>query len=254
MSPPYRELHPSPRWRAHIECFWRHESGAAIPSYRVLPDGCVDILFEKKGNSAGTLSVVGTMARARFFDLPARQSTLGVRFHPGMAAQFLRVSATEILDQSVALGDLWSSLRTRRLGELIGEAKSTEAAAAQIELALGEPPPLDAPGKAIAHLVESRGLANLDQLADAARLSPRQFRRNCLERTGISPKLLARILRFRNVAARATPDRDGDWADVALECGYYDQAHLINEFREFSGVAPGKFASEIAPHTASPSQ
>jgi AraC-like DNA-binding protein len=250
MSFSYREFPPSPRFRAHIECFWWHESGAAIPSYRVLPDGCVDILFQRKGNESGALRVVGTMTRAHRFELPARQIALGVRFRPAMAARFLRVGATEIVDRAIDLGDFWSSRRTRFLAGRIAEAETPEEGAAQIEAALGEAPALDAPEKAIAQLVDSRGIVNLDDLADAARLSPRHFRRVCLERTGISPKRLTRILRFRIAVTRATPERQGDWAGVALECGYYDQAHLINEFREFSGVAPGNFCNDLIPRAA----
>jgi AraC-like DNA-binding protein len=251
MSFTYREFLPSPRFRAHIECFWCHKSSAAIPSFRVLPDGCVDILFKREGNGNDALNVVGTMTRAHQFELPARQVMLGVRLKPAMAARFLRAGGAEILDRTIALGDLWSSIRTRRLAELIGDAKTPEEGASQIETALGEAPALDTPEKAIAQLVESRGIVNLDDLADTARLGPRQFRRICLERTGISPKRLARILCFWNAVARATPSRRGDWADVALQCGYYDQAHLINEFRELSGVAPGNFSSDLVPQTAS---
>lgn len=251
MSFTYREFLPSPRFRAHIECFWCHESNAAIPTFRVLPDGCVDILSKRKGNGSGALNVVGTMTRAHVFDLPARQATLGVRFKPAMAARFLRVGATEIVNRTIELGEFWSSRRTRYLAERIADGKTPEDGAAQIEAALGEAPVLDSLERAIAQLVETRGLINLNELADQARLSSRQFRRVCLERTGVSPKRLARILRFRNAVARTTPERLGDWADLALECGYYDQAHLINEFREFSGVAPGNFSSELVPQSAS---
>jgi Domain of unknown function (DUF6597) len=173
MSFMYREFLPSPRFRAHIECFWCHESSAASPSYRVLPDGCVDILFHREGNGSGALNVVGTMTRAHRFELPARQITLGARFKPAMAARYLRMGATEIVDRTIELGDFWSSRRTRYLAEQIADAKTPEDGALQIETALGEAPALDAPEKAIAHLVESRGIVNLDDLADAARLSPR---------------------------------------------------------------------------------
>jgi AraC-like DNA-binding protein len=251
MSVSYLEFAPSPRFRAHIECFWCHESSIPIFSFRVIPDGCVDILFERNGNGTGALNVVGTMTRAHLFDLPTCQFTLGVRFKPAMAARFLRAGAKEIVDESIALSDVWSSMRTRRLAEQTADARTPEEGAAQIESALGEAPLLDPPEKAIAQLVECRGLVNLHELADAARLSPRQFRRACLERTGLAPKRLARILRFRNAIARATPKRRGNWADVALECGFYDQAHLINEFREFSGVAPGKYLSDLGPHIGS---
>jgi len=189
------------------------------------------------------------MTCAHQVELPVRQVTLGARFKPAMAARFLRVGATEIVDRTIELSDFWSSRRTRYLAERIADAKTPEEGAAQIETALGEAPALDAPENAIAQLVESRGIVSLDDLADAAQSTA--VPKNLPGADGISPKRLARILHFRNAVAQATPGRRGDWAEVALECGYHDQAHLINEFREFSGVAPGNFSTDLGPHTPS---
>jgi methylphosphotriester-DNA--protein-cysteine methyltransferase len=89
---------------------------------------------------------------------------------------------------------------------------------------------------AVALLERTGGCAAVDDLAREAGLSARQFRRVCLERTGFTPKFLARVLRFRRAAARLASGRAA--ADLALDCGYYDQAHLIHDFREFSGRTP----------------
>ena len=62
------------------------------------------------------------------------------------------------------------------------------------------------------------------------------MRREFLEQTGLGPKFLARVLRFRR-ALELSPRAEGDFAGLALDCGYYDQAHLIREFRENS---PGR--------------
>src|SRR5581483_6546682 len=83
------------------------------------------------------------------------------------------------------------------------------------------------------------------RLTRATGLGVRQLRRRCIEETGLSPKHLARVGRFRDVCSRIATDESANWADLACESGYYDQAHLINEFREFSGLTPAAYRHEI---------
>jgi AraC-like DNA-binding protein len=247
--PLYQEFPPSPRFAAHIECFWQHRCEEPVRNYRVLPDGCSDIIFEQPARDYGGLALVGAMTRAQAFDIPARHSTFGVRFRPAMAARLLRLPGELSVDQSIPLADAWKSAAVRELLEQLAEANSPSDAVLRFEAALGEPAPLDPVERAIAWLAESRGQITIEALADSAAVGPRQFRRLCLERTGLSPKRLARVLRFRHAAthaashAVASAHRRRDWADIALTCGYYDQAHLINEFRELAGVSPSQFAN-----------
>jgi AraC-like DNA-binding protein len=242
----YREFPPSPRFAAHIECFWHHSSVEPVRGYRVLPDGCSDIIFEQPARDYGGLAIVGTMTHAQTFDIPARQSTFGVRFRPGMAPRLLRVPGSLAVDRSIPLADAWKSAAVRDLLEQLAESNSTRNSPgdsiALIEAALPSPAPLDPFEKALACLAEARGQISVDALADSASVSPRQFRRICLDRTGLTPKRLARILRFRHATTHAKKGRR-DWADIALTCGYYDQAHLINEFRELSGISPAQFSN-----------
>lgn len=131
---------------------------------------------------------------------------------------------------------------------------------------------------AVTALVRSEGCIPIDALAATAALSPRQLERRFLHAVGLGPKRLARILRFQrvfravsrelephlppatfdgehfvpelashsvahgkrpdNLAARPTPNARPNWAAVAADCGYYDQAHLIRDFREFAGQTP----------------
>lgn len=75
----------------------------------------------------------------------------------------------------------------------------------------------------------------------AVGLSEKRFIERFKSEVGVTPKRYCRLLRFQQVVATAHALRDADWADVAVSCGYTDQAHLIHEFREFSGMTPGTF-------------
>jgi transcriptional regulator GlxA family with amidase domain len=67
------------------------------------------------------------------------------------------------------------------------------------------------------------------------------------EEIGVTPKLAARILRFERVVARVEQARGVGWADIAYDCGYYDQAHLNRDFRQFAGTSPTAFAAALLP-------
>jgi len=103
----------------------------------------------------------------------------------------------------------------------------------------GFPPPAETGfERAMRYMEQRHGLVDLDRVAFDAGLSPRQFRRRCLEATGVGPKTLCRILRFRWARETAGGGARPNWAELAAGCGFYDQAHLIREFRQFAGQTP----------------
>jgi transcriptional regulator GlxA family with amidase domain len=81
----------------------------------------------------------------------------------------------------------------------------------------------------------------MDRLTRAVNLSPRQFDRRFLAAVGLPPKAFARIILFQAVLAAYRSEDFLQWAQLALQCGFYDQAHLANEFRQFAGVPPTEF-------------
>jgi len=112
---------------------------------------------------------------------------------------------------------------------------------------LETPEVIDPAQKAVAAIA-----ASVMSIADAvgqANLSERQFRRTCLRLTGLTPKQLSRIARFRGMLSMAPAmlRREETWAAVAAECGYYDQSHLIHDFSAFSGgITPDRFFQSSA--------
>jgi AraC-like DNA-binding protein len=232
--PVYREHQPGPELSRYIECVWTLHSPAAINCHRVPPDACLDIVYDP----ADGLRAIGTMTTEQHFHFPHRAQLAGIRFRPGMARIFLRVSSAELTDVSLPLEDLWST-RARELQRRLDDADSIQQASRILLDNLPAPAAVpNPPQQAIESLAAAHGNADLDLIAHRANLSPRQFRRRCLEETGLTPKRLARVLRFRHACSIAdVPDRP-NWSDIALEAEYFDQAHLIRDFHQFTGQTP----------------
>jgi AraC-like DNA-binding protein len=233
MRAAYREFRPPPALAACVECLWSVDAAVAVPNYGVAPDGCLDIVY----SASGGLRAVGAMTRERRFELPAGERHCGVRFRPGMANAFLKTPADELTDCEAPLEDLWGAA-AQRLTERLEEARSPEDAAAAFAGVLRAPAPANGVQRAIAAMAAAHGAVDVDEVARQANLSARQFRRRCLEASGLTPKYLCRVLRFRNAAGMAARAPGLKWALVAADAGYFDQAHLIRDFREFTGRPP----------------
>ena len=87
-------------------------------------------------------------------------------------------------------------------------------------------------------LRSARGALRVDDLAHATAVSPRRLRELFLREVGVPPKRLARILRFRTALDRLAAAPAVDLGRLALDCGYYDQAHLYRDFRELAAMTP----------------
>lgn len=96
-------------------------------------------------------------------------------------------------------------------------------------------------------LHDSRGSVAIGVLADEAGCSAKHFIAQFREQLGLPPKALARMLRFDHVVSLLDRDTIPDWPMLARQCGYYDQAHFIKDFRRFAGVTPGEYHRRLLP-------
>lgn len=220
---PYAEIQPTAALRPWVECFWTvRDDGGEPREQRVLPDGCADLIFDLH---AGEGSAIGTMTRP--IVVPGGGDFLGVRFRPGRAAAFLRIPLAEITDARVPLGDLWR------------DAPVTFDVAQLEELLLKRlQPDRDARVDAAVDRI-IRGVDRVEAIAKEIGISRQHLARQFLHHVGVTPKTFARVMRFRRVLSSI--GQDADWADVAAANGYYDQSHLIADFRELAGSTPNAF-------------
>jgi AraC-like DNA-binding protein len=234
----YVELTPSAALRPWVECFWTNRDDALPGEQRILPDGCADLVFDLRG---GESTVVGTMTKPLFLPESGRSDFFGVRFRPGRAAAFLRMPLAEITDARVPLGMIWKGWSDGML------ARRTELIAIlETELLRRLDPDRDRRvDAAVDQIVSSSGNVRIDALAREIGISRQHLARQFLHHVGVSPKTFARVIRFRAITDNLhTSDvdwADVDWAGKALEHGFYDQSHLIADFRELAGTTPDAF-------------
>jgi AraC-like DNA-binding protein len=170
-----------------------------------------------------------------------------VAFRPGAAYPFFRPPASTTADLLVPLDELWGG-DGRVMRERLLEARTPAAKFAALEAVLlaraPRPVTLDpAIGYAVSLLERGSAVA-----AVAVRLgwTGKQLTRRFTERVGLTPKRFARVRRFQRLVHAVPLDGTADWARLAAEHGYHDQAHLVHEFRAFSGLAPTAYAPRSA--------
>lgn len=258
----YREIKPTPRLRTFVECFWTLEGEHCLdasPPERILPDGCVELILnfgdrflqhvDGERRRQPRNFIVGQMTGPILISASGVVRLLGIRFQPGGTRPFVDLAANEITDRVVELGSL-SSKFERSLLESCEHAFELDQKIAALDVYLTSrlnDARFDSNLLALAAtIIDRRGLVSVDQLASRAGVSSRQLERRFLQEVGLGPKLLARIVRFQQVF-RAVDQSNPAWAEVAIECGYYDQAHLIRDFNQFAQQTPGVlFASQSA--------
>ncbi|MEU6082492.1 helix-turn-helix transcriptional regulator [Streptomyces sp. NPDC047108] len=196
--------------------------------HRVLPDGCTDLIWLD-----GELIVAGPDTHGYVPAAVPGAHYAGLRFPPGRGPDFLGVPADELRDLRVPLGAIWPGAQVRRLAESVADAADRTAALERIAVdRLAETP---RPDPRLAVVVAGlRAGEPVSAVAAGAGLGERQLHRRALAAFGYGPKTLARVLRMNralDLARSGTP-----FAEVAVDTGYADQAHLAREVKALAGV------------------
>ncbi len=175
---------------------------------------------------------------------------VGAVVHAAQARLLTGVPACELTDQIVGLADLWgnaSSELETRLQESQSDAERVDllemALVSRIARERNPKAALDLPGLT-QWVVLRGGRLTVEQLASATGVSRQHLTRVFREEVGVTPKLYCRLARFQAGLSYVNSRANTDWADAAVHLGYFDQSHLIAEFRQFAGAPPGRIAIE----------
>ncbi len=250
----YYTIQPPAHLAKYIRCFWVLEHDCAY-IYRSLADGCAEMVFHYNGifdeiMSDGTIEksfitgIHGQSRKVRRFITATGFSIFGVYLYPFSLNQFFGIPACTVSNE---MPDLITSLgqEGKDLEEQIMLANNnSERVKIMVCFFEKKLPVIQNNNGAIVHIIQkvldTKGAANIDALANDCFLSRRQFERLFKEYAGFSPKLYTRIIRFQS-AAKEYYSKPASLTRIAYNCGYYDQSHFIHEFKEFSGFHPKEY-------------
>ena len=261
----YRLHIPAPPLSQFIDFFFYYEGyQAAHTMEKLLPDGSVDLLIDltdtpkklyknEEGTSYESFSkswISGMKTDYILIDASV-SNMIGVHFKPGGCYPFVHFPMAELNNQTIHLDEIWgsdvNSLRETILHEPVIEKRF--AVLEQYFLAKGK-------GKMEGHALVSYSVGQLIRspqqwtirhLSDKTGVTPKHLITLFKKYVGLSPKMFSRINKFQKVIGLIEAQKKIDWSMLAYECGYFDQAHFIKEFRDFSGINPAAYLDKRGP-------
>jgi AraC-like DNA-binding protein len=213
---------------------------------QILPNPCVNLAFEP-----GRSAVHGIGTRRFVAQLEGRGRVVGIKFRPGCFLAFASRPMDTLVDRVVPLAEAFD-LDVPELERQVLGAEDDRASIPVVEsfLRSQKDSRVDPAFELVARLVEltqhDRSIARAAQLAHHASISVRSLHRLFEKYMGLGPKWVIRRSRVQDAAERVATGAKLDWACLARELGYHDQAHLIHDFKEQVGFTPAVYAARCA--------
>jgi len=258
----YRVYTPRAALLPYVKCYWSLDSGDTpfMPGVeRVFPDGCIELIFHYGDRFRKYLNDAQTVLQPRSFihgqirsyiDLEPTGHTgiFSVRFQPAGLQAFVAMQAGELSGLTVEPDSIWGNdgdvLQDRILNASSHAQRVQITETFLLQRLRRNTYSTEALGYCIQQLHQSGGLISMDSLAEKANIGRRHLERRFVSGVGMSPKLLSRIIRFQNMLRLIGENRLNSLTALAYEGGYYDQAHFIRDFKEFTGLNPRAYFSE----------
>ncbi|MFO0714156.1 MAG: helix-turn-helix transcriptional regulator [Sandaracinus sp.] len=268
----YQLRRPTAALLPYVEHYWFVTSSLEAPvdlRVDVFVDARADLIFNfgapytrtviaprSSGAGAGEARAIGTsnLDAQRLVPIRIEQRglvrTTGVRFRLGGLAPFATIALREVTDRTPRPEEVLG-LEARALEETLRAELGLDAQAAALDAffvaQLARAPRLEGFTRALAHAVEARGGASVEEMAERAGVSSRHLDRLFAKHLGVPPKTLAKVLRFQCALGALMREPEGTLADVAATAGYFDQAHFIKDFRRMTGGVPRGYRGYYPP-------
>ncbi|MGW7313693.1 AraC family transcriptional regulator [Streptomyces sp. NPDC054865] len=246
----FRRREPAEALRPYVEHYWLIDWDLTEPyEAHVVPHPCVNIVFQRdeEGGDVGEVAGVGLGLFTR--KLRGRGRVCGAQFRPGGFRPFLPGRpVSDFTGRRLPLPEAYPGSAAAS-GAVLGPESEDARVAAFDAFLLALTPAPDTPAEramAAADLVRrDRSIRRVDELAEAVGLSVRSVQRLFAAYVGVSPKWAILRYRIHEALERAGADRTIDWAALAVELGYSDQAHLVRDFTTRVGVSPTAYAQML---------
>lgn len=257
----YNQFAPSPELAPYVACLWTVTAGQgdAASRIRVLPDGCMDAIFDltggltplgvaRKAETTPSAFLTGVSTVPTIIALPHSPKIVGIRFKPGGAVPFISIQARELAESSADLDAVLPGLSTLGIS-LAGEARSPRQMAQALDrLLLEKLHNISHTDPLTAHVVNAMthdiSFARVENLVSNLGVSQKKLERTLKHHTGLTPKRLGRTVRFVAAIRALTTAPNRSLSELALDLGFTDQAHFNREFKSLAGLSPTQWIRE----------
>lgn len=255
----YQTFEPHPDLKPMIQCYWTLEVPASDNpvKQRIVPDGCIEMAFVlgediKRYTSAEEFilqpraMVIGQTIEPFFIEPTGYVNTFAIRFYPLGFACFVETPLQKLANKETPIDSLFAKEDAQMLTQKIIEAQETSQRISATESflfeKLTEKKSIDRIVKTTLDiLVATSGSTSIKSIFKDDISKRRGMERKFLKQIGLSPKQLGRVIRLQGALRMLLSQDRESLTDIAYENEYYDQAHFIKDFKEFTGTNPGDF-------------
>jgi AraC-like DNA-binding protein len=216
--------------------------GRPAHEQETLPHPAAHLVFEPEG-----VRVYGVCTRRFSRRLAGAGRAVGVRFRAAGLRPWLGAPLRTLTDRIVPAADVFGPEVERLAGDLPGREDEGAAALVEAFLRRGRPAPdarVDLVNRVVARITSDHAVLTVGDVARPFGLSPRTLQRLFREYVGVGPKWVIKRCRLHDAVARLAAGEPADWARLARELGYFDQAHLIHDFKAMVGRTPAEYARD----------
>jgi len=247
---------------AHVLAYHERFAPGEEVLERVLPDGAVRLILhegndpgddpgDRPGYGAPSLVLAGPSMKPALVRLRGRVEGLSITLQPGAAATLFGVPARDLVDLAVPLHELWPRAADELIERLAGQSGTPAKAQVLLQgLARHAPGPevqaRQLAARALRALRAGAGRRSPRELAATLGVGERRLQQIFHDQVGLTPKAASRLARLHGLLRALRHPGAPAWAELAPDLGFYDQAHLANEFRALCGLTPGQFMARSA--------
>lgn len=258
----YQTFQPLPDLQALVKCYWTLEVPADIkaPKQRIIADGCLEMAFvlgdDIKRYTSETnfilqprAMVIGQITKPFFIQPTGHVNTFAIRFYPYGFANFVDIHINALSDKETSLTELFGEKIAYNLEQKVVQAQDTKTRIAVVEAFLLSLLKTKSTVDKIIQttidaLVSSKGNISISSLLKNDLAKRRQLERKFTKQIGVSPKQLAKVIRLQAALKLLLHNESEKLSTIAYEGEYYDQAHFIRDFKDFTGTSPSTFLSD----------
>lgn len=255
----YQTFEPHPDLESLISCYWTLEVPADNDAQRqrIVPDGCIEMAFilgddikrytsENEFILQPRAMVLGQTIEPFYIEPTGYVNTFAIRFYPYGFANFVSVPIKSLANKETPIEQLFEKKTAKKLEQEIIQATDVHQRIKIIEgfllNKLSEQSTVDnIVRKTIDILLSTKGNTPINTILEEDLSKRRQLERKFVKQIGISPKQLGKVIRLQSALKMLLNEEGENLTNIAYESEYYDQAHFIKDFKEFTGISPKDF-------------